>query len=247
MHKKFAFLLALLLTAVFINLFYIFSLSSENSLLENVIISRIIDGDTLELEDGRIVRLANINTPEKNTPYANESADFLSDYLNKTVQMEVVGTEKYGRTLARLYSSSYINLKLVEEGLAYTFLVSENEDSKFKEAERLAMSSEKGMWKRSEYYGCISLSVNPKKEEVLLKNLCNAVLLKDWRIKDESRKEYIFEVLLNNTLTVHTGEGEPNITDVFWKSNTNIWNDDRDTAYLFDSKGYFAAAYDYGY
>ena len=43
-------------------------------------ISRVIDGDTVELEDGRTIRLLNINTPEKGRPFSDEATDFLKEY-----------------------------------------------------------------------------------------------------------------------------------------------------------------------
>src|SRR3989344_101999 len=67
MKKKHAITLSLLITAFLASSIYFFhALNNANaSSKEKVFVSRIIDGDTLQLGDGRTIRLVNINTPEK--------------------------------------------------------------------------------------------------------------------------------------------------------------------------------------
>lgn len=212
---------------------------------ENVIIARVIDGDTFVTNDSRHVRLLNINTPEKGTPHADDSKSFLQQYEGKSISMEIQGTDKYERTLARIYSPEYVNLKMVELGFAPKFLVDSNELKKFAKAEEKAISQGLGIWKKSEFYNCLTGKVYPKKEEAEIKILCNISTI-NFTIKDESRKTY-FLPEMKNSFILHTSSGEDNSTDIFWNSKTDIWNNDRDTLYLFDNKGNIVSFYSYGY
>ncbi|MEA2016532.1 MAG: thermonuclease family protein [Actinomycetota bacterium] len=67
---------------------------------------RVIDGDTIELENGDIVRYIGINTPETDEFYGDIATSKNSDLvLNKTLRLEkdVSETDKYGRLLRYVY------------------------------------------------------------------------------------------------------------------------------------------------
>ncbi|MEK6888741.1 MAG: thermonuclease family protein [Nanoarchaeota archaeon] len=247
MNKKISFLIALALTVLISNIFFIFSESERE--LESVILARVIDGDTLELEDGRIVRLVNINSPEKSSPLYIKSLNYLKIYEKENIYIEKQGIEKYGRTLARLYSQDekYLNLELVSLGLASKFLVEESELEAFDKAEKEAVKWNKGIWKSSNYSGCLNVEVSEEEEMVRIKNICNPFNLSGWILKDESRKQYKFNILLDSEVNLHSGSGNDNRTDIFWNSKTSIWNNDRDTIYLFDSENNIVFHESYGY
>lgn len=244
-----AILISFLITGLIANSFFLFSLIEKKSLKE-VKIARVIDGDTVVTTDGEVVRLLNINSPEKGEPGYQEALFFLKKFENKTLRLDKVSNEKYGRSLGRLYSKEYLNLEIVKRGFASKFLVHESELIEFSEAEEKAIKGNLGKWKKSSFYGCIILTVEPKKEIVKLKNLCSEISINGWRIKDESRKEYIFS---NYTLgskqevNLHSGYGKNNQTDLFWNQKRNVWNDDRDTAYLYDSDWQIVSFKTYGY
>ncbi|MBX4196564.1 thermonuclease family protein [Candidatus Pacearchaeota archaeon] len=243
MNRRYAAILAILITLLIAVNAHLFSKSSQR---EVVLVERIIDGDTLELEDGTIIRLLNINTPEKNEPFSSLSKEFLQSFLNRTVEIEVTGTEKYGRTLARVYTPDYLNLALVEQGMATKFLVDESERKKFLEAEERAIKESQGMWSSSHYQECIHVQLDKKQEIVTLSSSC-PLNLQGWKIKDESRKYYKFEAIPLTTIRIHSGHGNNNASDIFMGSATNVWNDDRDTLYIFDSEGHLAYHEAYGY
>jgi len=80
--------------------------------LEEGVVTRIIDGDTAEIEiEGNFykVRFIGINTPESTTriePYGKEASDFTKQYLaGKTVFLEkdVSETDRYGRLLRYIW------------------------------------------------------------------------------------------------------------------------------------------------
>lgn len=244
MNKTKSFIIALFITLIFFILLSFFSKNQNN--LEQVIISRVIDGDTLELKDGRIARLANINSPEKNTPYSELSYNFLKNFENKIINISILGNDKYGRLLIRAYSPDYLNLKIVEEGLASTFLVNEFETKKFKEAEKRAIVLEKGIWQHSKYYNCLKTKIYPKKESVYFQNLCN-ISLKGFTIKDESRKQFKFSLNPSQNFQLYTFSGNSNSTNLFWNLNSEVWNNDRDTLYIYDEEGKIVHFDSYGY
>src|SRR3989344_9447386 len=140
MKKSIAFFLALLITFLIANNYYLFSAFTIQNDRETAVISRVIDGDTLDLKDGRKIRLLNINSPEKNTFGYSLSYEFLKKYENKSVEINIIDTDKYNRYLARIYSKeSYLNLDLVSLGFASKFLVQDQELKDFSKAEQKAI------------------------------------------------------------------------------------------------------------
>jgi micrococcal nuclease len=73
--------------------------------LREVTVSRVVDGDTVELSDGNKVRFIGVNTPESTTkiePYGKEASDYSKGQLTgKTVYIEkdVSETDRYSRLL----------------------------------------------------------------------------------------------------------------------------------------------------
>lgn len=100
-------------------------------------VAKVYDGDTVELEDGRKVRLLGINAPEvehhgKTAEAGGDAAKrWLTDKLkNSSVRLEISPekTDKYGRTLAHLFTENqeHINVQLVKAGLAVVNLYPPN-------------------------------------------------------------------------------------------------------------------------
>ncbi len=246
MDKKHALFFALSISLLLASNYYFFihNFSPER---EKARISRIIDGDTIELEDGRIIRLANINAPEKNIPGSELATNYLKNYENKTIELEILGEDKYNRLLARIYSPRYINLELVKEGFSSKFLVHEGEFKIFNEAENKAIKSSSGIWKKSPYYGCFKSEIHPKNEIVTIINNCNNLNIASWILKDESRKLYNFKNIEIGRVVLHSKEGDDSGSDIFWNSKTEIWNNDRDSVYIFDNNWKIAHFNYYGY
>jgi micrococcal nuclease len=214
---------------------------------ETAIIARVIDGDTIVLSDNRTLRFLNINAPEKSSILATFAYNFLKQYENKKIEFEITNKDIYNRSLAKIYSPSYLNLLLVKEGFASKFLVQKDELKAFDSAERQAIEEEKGIWKKSPYFICMNVSLFPKWDLVYLKNLCSSINLSGWLIKDESRKTLSLPPIVLGELVIHSSKGVSNSTDLFWNSSTSVWNDNRDTFYLFDDRNRIAAHYSYGY
>ncbi|MDF2535679.1 MAG: nucH, partial [Bacillales bacterium] len=80
------------------------------------IVTRVIDGDTIELKNGQMIRLINVNTPEstnKKETYGNDSSQFTKDTLQgRTVWLtkDISETDRYGRLLRFVWLKKPNNL-----------------------------------------------------------------------------------------------------------------------------------------
>ncbi len=243
MNKLTSLLLAFALTFVIAFIISIYGKSDVKK--DTVFVTRAMDGDTIELSDSRRVRLLNINAPEKGANNYEMSLNYMKWLENKTVSIETSGTDKYGRTLAKVYAPDYINLEIVEKGLANKYLVDEKELKLFDSAEKKAIENSYGIWKKSEFYNCLEADIKPKEELIFIRNNCK-MSTKGFIIKEEGRKTYTLQRDIK-TVILHTISGTDNETDLFWGSKSNIWNDDRDTLYIFDSGGDIVLYESYGY
>jgi len=133
---------------LFVALLFLSGCTSE---LEESKVSRVIDGDTIELSTGEGVRLIGIDTPELNEPYYSEAKNRLQELIeDKLVVLEsdFEDTDKYGRLLRYVFlDEENINIEMVEEGYAYAYVFS---DIKYKEeimaAENYAKDLRIGIW-----------------------------------------------------------------------------------------------------
>jgi len=121
-------------------------------------VTRVIDGDTIEIEGGIKVRLIGIDTPEmknKNRTidcFATEAKQKVESLLNgKEVVLvkDVSETDKYGRLLRYVYlGDEMINDTLVKEG--YAKISTFPPDVKFKDqfitSGRQAREAQVGLW-----------------------------------------------------------------------------------------------------
>ena len=247
MERKYALFFALAITAIIgINyLYFSGEVGSYSGGRERVVMMRALDGDTFDLADGRRVRMLNINTPEKGEFGASEALAYLKGFENKTLEIDVIGRETYGRLLARVYAPNYVNLEIVRNGLARTLLVQENEVNEFAKAQEDARDNELGMWEHSEYYDCLSGKIYKKEERVDFEKRCDVGLV-GWTISDETTRKYTFKQEPADEFVFYSAEGEQNSTALFWKRG-NAWNDDRDALSVRDSEGKLVYYSAYGY
>ena len=64
----------------------------------------VIDGDTFKTQAGEYVRLANVCAPEKGQTGWVKARDLLAQLvLNRTVTVQVVAHDKYGRAVADVW------------------------------------------------------------------------------------------------------------------------------------------------
>src|SRR3990167_5211758 len=85
-------------------------------------VKRVIDGDTLELNNGQIVRLVGVNAPNNNEKYEELATEFTKKLVEgKTVTLEYDSykSDRFGRMLAYvIIDNKNLAFKLVKRGLA---------------------------------------------------------------------------------------------------------------------------------
>ena len=127
---------------------------------ESVTVKFVLDGDTLELTDGRRVRLIGVNAPERNAakravpePFSKKATERLKALvLGKRLKV-VKGQEakdRYGRYLMYLYDDADQELthQLLAEGLAFRIAFSPNLQHQgcLSQAETIARDKAIGVW-----------------------------------------------------------------------------------------------------
>ena len=117
-------------------------------------VTRVIDGDTVEMRGLGRVRLIGVDTPEQNRCFENAATSFTRERLEGRVVRYELGAERrdrYDRALAYLRLGGEMhNLVLVREGYARVLTIPPNEryESAFERAERRAREGGKGLWRR---------------------------------------------------------------------------------------------------
>lgn len=122
-------------------------------------VTRVIDGDTIEIENGERVRYLGIDTPETVAPrkpvqcFGIESSKKNKELVEgKTVRLEkdITDKDKYGRLLRYVYIDNlFVNLELVKQGFAhsYTYPPDVKHQGEILEAERQAREANRGLWR----------------------------------------------------------------------------------------------------
>lgn len=132
--------------------------------LTSVTVQRVVDGDTLRLNDGRNVRMIGLNTPElgkkgrSDEPFAVTARKRLEALIAASegrvdLQPGQESKDRYGRTLAHVYGADGANLEaqMLAEGLGFLVAVAPNVDlvDCQQAAERSARQAGLGVWRQS--------------------------------------------------------------------------------------------------
>lgn len=111
-------------------LFLIFSfttLFSQTTLTAKVV--GIKDGDTVvvldSLNNQTMLRLAEVDCPEKNQPFGTKAKQFTSDQIYlKTIKYVVTDTDRYGRSIAMIYydtDNKYLSAEIIKAGMGWHY------------------------------------------------------------------------------------------------------------------------------
>ena len=153
----------------------------------------VIDGDTFVLNNGEIIRLQGIDTPEQGDINYDRAAYVLqSKIIGRNLQMEGTTDDMFGRKLRFVFvNGKNINEEMVREGWARAYL---NQGTKYEQqlerAQALAMQEKKGIWNvddtshRRMTHRCVQLgcpegtiAVSSKQGEVYYNCACSAANL----------------------------------------------------------------------
>jgi micrococcal nuclease len=225
---------------------------------------KVIDGDTIELKNKMRIRLIGINTPEKDMYFYEEAKEFMKILVqNKQVKLErdVTNKDIYGRYLRYVYLPDlFVNLEMIRCGFAnaYTYPPDVKYTYKFLEAERAARENEAGLWQKSptevlnitlNYDAEGKDTENLNGEWVSIKNIgLKSLYLNGWTLKDAGTNIYKFKNIIikpQETVFLYTGFGKDTNEKLYWNSDTPVWNNEHDTLYLRDEKGFLVYIYNY--
>ena len=119
-----------------------------------VLVTRVIDGDTIEIEGGYRVRYIGIDTPEISESYylkATEANRSLVEGKKIRLEKDVEDKDEYGRLLRYVWVDSImVNAELVRLGYAYSYSYPPNlkYQSYFLQMEKEAREHKRGLWNR---------------------------------------------------------------------------------------------------
>jgi micrococcal nuclease len=141
--------------------------STKIASTEAFLVTKVIDGDTIVLENGEKVRYLGIDTPELNHPKKKvECFAYQAHEKNKELvlgkkvflQKDISEKDKYGRLLRYVFldekmstdEGSFVNLYLVKNGFAYaaTFPPDVNYTDLFLKAQKEAYQKNLGLWQK---------------------------------------------------------------------------------------------------
>jgi len=126
--------------------------NSNSGLYEQALVARVIDGDTVELADGRHVRYLGIDTPEVGEYYGEEATARNRGLVEgKTIELQRGSRDQdeYGRLLRYVYvDGTFVNAELVVEGYAtaYIFDPDDRYSQVLVQLEQYARMRELGLW-----------------------------------------------------------------------------------------------------
>ena len=117
------------------------------------LVTKVVDGDTADLQGLGRVRFSGINTPEKGVCYYKEAKEKLTNMiLNKEVYAEKDRSDKdkYDRYLRYIYlNNTFVNGVLVQEGYAVVFDKYKKDTGRYeqlKKLEEIAVENKLGVW-----------------------------------------------------------------------------------------------------
>jgi len=113
---------------------------------------KVIDGDTINLDNGKTVRYINVDTPEKGECFYEESKKINENLvLDKEVEIKTDENtmDRFGRTLAYVWlGDMFINEELLKRGAGEYFLdtVNQHYEERLVQAAESGYQGKSGLW-----------------------------------------------------------------------------------------------------
>lgn len=120
--------------------------------MERALVVRVIDGDTIELQDGSRVRYLGIDTPEAGESYYSEATARNKELVEGKVVYLQKGKrdrDEYDRLLRYVYVDGvFVNAELVAQGFATAYIFDTDEwySQILVQLEQYAKMKERGLW-----------------------------------------------------------------------------------------------------
>jgi len=127
----------------------------QSSLVTKATVTRIIDGDNLELDSGKSIRLYGVGCPEKSQKFSQEAID-LSTRLSLNQQITIdyqpnYQTDKWGRILGYVFiDDTFLNEELIRQGYCQVTIYEKRAKLKYQDeliqAQDQAKQEKLGRW-----------------------------------------------------------------------------------------------------
>ncbi len=215
-----------------------------NSTKTEVLVTRVLDGDTIETSSGEKIRYIGINAPEIGQPFSSQATKENKNLvLGKKVKIEfdVAAKDRYARTLAYiLVGSTFVNLEMVKRGLAVSETIQPNVkyQKETLEAQKEARDRCLGLWKNlcstssDASKNCIKIvtinadapgndNQNKNGEWIKIGNVCSrSVSMDKWLLKDSSASNkyefHNFTLAAYSTFMLYSGCGKDSQDKLYW-------------------------------
>ena len=236
--------------------------ASTQSLTGPFGVTRVVDGDTIVVADGRHIRYLGINTPERGEPYWGKAKDYNIQKVGEqavTLECGQVTEDKYGRILAYVFvGGEMINAQLLKAGWAHLFVLEPiTYYDHFRMLQEEAKAKGLGIWGKDGFTGPLKITrlnanaegddrYNLNGEYVRICNISPADLdLKGFSLSDQDGHHYIFPrgiLRPGYTALLVTGAGRDiaagaDQLSFYWGSSYPIWNNKGDQAFLRNPQG----------
>lgn len=124
---------------------------------KSAVVKRVIDGDTVELFNGTVLRYVGITAPEEGEDFAEEATKLNKELVEgKEVKLEYDNytSDKFGRILAYpIVNGKNISIELVRKGMAELVIYQKRKpfihQVQLLEAQEQAKKNKLGIWKNS--------------------------------------------------------------------------------------------------
>lgn len=169
---------------------------------EAAFVTRVIDGDTIELSNGQRVRYIGIDAPELNSGCYAEAARQRNEQLVLNKEVTLVRGEReiddYGRLLRFVWTSStFVNQALIETGHAYAYDFGQPHEYSdlFAQRQEVARENQLGLWGTA----CQEELPEEIKEEQEEENKVPQAIIAPLLINEVRMQEYEFVEIFNPT------------------------------------------------
>jgi len=251
--------------------------SSESSSINanrSVKVTRVLDGDTIEIESGERVRYLGINAPESGQPFFTEATrenERLVAGRTVALEFDVQTQDRYKRLLAYVWVGDVlVNEEIVKNGYAVIETIQPNvkyQDLILK-AQQEARNACRGLWaglcSQNKEVSCIRIvninadapgndNENKNGEWIEIKNTCSqAISMESWFLKDSSASnKYEFKDFTlegSKSVIIYSGCGKDTQDKLYWQCPEGqyaIWNNTGDHAFLYDASNNLITEYQY--
>jgi len=251
--------------------------SSESSSINanrSVKVTRVLDGDTIEIESGERVRYLGINAPESGQPFFTEATrenERLVAGRTVALEFDVQTQDRYKRLLAYVWVGDVlVNEEIVKNGYAVIETIQPNvkyQDLILK-AQQEARNACRGLWaglcSQNKEVSCIRIvninadapgndNENKNGEWIEIKNTCSqAISMESWLLKDSSASnKYEFKDFTlegSKSVIIYSGCGKDTQDKLYWQCPEGqyaIWNNTGDHAFLYDASNNLITEYQY--